>query len=299
MTDGAKYLDRFGEHLLLERGLSRQTMESYGSDLRQLFAFLDGQGVADLTKVTRNDLLDFLESGQDQELATSTLARRLVSLRVFFHFLYREKAIPVDVSAVIDSPRLWRLAPNFLNLQEVEALLQAFRGNDPLEIRNRAILEILYASGLRASEITALRQDGLDFDNMILRVIGKGSKERIVPFGHSALKSLRRYLEQARPVLAERGGRQPQVFLSDNGRPLTRARIWMIVKEAARRAGIDKPVYPHAIRHSFATHLLANGADLRVIQELLGHASIGTTQIYTHFNAGEIQQAHRRFHPRA
>ncbi len=299
MSDNSVYLDRFGEFLLLERGLSKATLESYGGDIRQLFDFLEDQGITDLANVTRNDLLDFLESGQERDLAAATLARRLVSLRVFFHFLYREKAIPVDVSAVIDSPRLWRLAPHFLNLQEVDALLQAFHGGDPLEIRNRAILEILYASGLRASEVTVLRQDGIDFENMILRVIGKGSKERIVPFGHSALKSLRRYLEQVRPALAERGGRHPQVFLSNNGLPLTRARIWMIVKEAATRANIDKPVYPHVLRHSFATHLLANGADLRVIQELLGHASIGTTQIYTHFNAGEIQSAHRRFHPRA
>lgn len=299
MIDSRKYLDLFGEYLLLERGLSRNTLEAYGNDLRQMFDFLARAGIEELTEITRNDLLDFLESGQQQDLATKTLARRLVSVRIFFHFLFREKFIPADVSAVIDSPRIWRMVPDFLNLQEIDALLQAYHGSDALEIRNRAILEILYASGLRASEITDLRLDGIDFTNSILRVRGKGNKERIVPFGHSACKSLRKYLEQARPELAEKGGRKPQAFLSEHGLPLTRARIWMIVKEAAFRAGIEKKVYPHALRHSFATHLLANGADLRVIQELLGHASIETTQVYTHFNANELKSAHKMYHPRA
>lgn len=295
-----EYIERFGEHLLLERGLSKATWESYRNDVRQMLLYFAANGPEDLTAATRDDVLDFLENSREQGLETATLARRLVAVRTFFHFLYREKILSQDIAEIMDSPRLWRLAPEFLTIAEVDALLDVFRGRSPLEIRNKALLELLYASGLRVSELVGVRLDALDFQNCILKVHGKGDKERLVPFGRSALHSLQRYLEKSRPLLAKAGkGGSPLLFLSHNGRPLTRARVWMIVKDAAFQAGITKPVYPHVLRHSFATHLLANGADLRVIQELLGHSSISTTQIYTHFDSTALQNAHKKFHPRS
>jgi len=295
-----EYIQRFGEHLLLERGLSKATWESYRNDVRQMLMFFAANGPDDLSTATRDDVLDFLEDSREQGLETATLARRLVAVRTFFHFLYREKILPQDIAEIMDSPRLWRLAPDFLTVSEVDALLSVFRGHSPLEIRNKALLELLYASGLRVSELVGVRLDALDFQNCILKVQGKGDKERLVPFGRSALHSLQRYLEKSRPLLVKPGkGNSPLLFLSHNGLPLTRARVWMIVKDAAFLAGITKPVYPHVLRHSFATHLLANGADLRVIQEMLGHSSISTTQIYTHFDSSALQNAHKKFHPRS
>ncbi|MGI5925218.1 MAG: site-specific tyrosine recombinase XerD [Lentisphaeria bacterium] len=293
-----EYLTDFIGHLCLERGLAKNTAAAYASDLNVFFDALDTTGIDELSEVTRDDILDFLEASQRQGLEAATIARRLVAIKVFFRFLVEEGHLRTDVTEIMESPRLWRLVPDFLSIAEVDALLHAFSGKEPLELRNRALLELLYASGLRASEIVNLRLDGVNFREGFLRVIGKGNKERVVPFGKSAWDALSTYLEKSRPLL-DRSGAGLTLFLSRNGRPLTRARLWMIVKDAARRAGIRKNIYPHALRHSFATHLLSNGADLRVIQELLGHASIGTTQIYTHTDKERVVSAHRQFHPRA
>ncbi len=246
----------------------------------------------------RDHILDFLEQEKFSGHAVSTLGRRLVSIRLFFRWLTSEKEITSDITEVMDSPRFWKLIPDFLSLSEVEALLNAFKGRLPLELRNRALLELLYASGLRVSELTDLRLDGVDFEQGVLRVLGKGQRERVVPFGKSAARSLSRYIEKGRPLL-EPTGRVVELFLSKSGIALTRARVWTLVKEAALRAGIDKNLYPHLLRHSFATHLLANGADLRVIQEMLGHADIATTQIYTHTDSARLSRTHQKFHPRA
>ncbi len=292
------YLEEFIGHLRLERGLAANTAAAYASDLRFFFAYLEQLGIQDVGEIDRSHILDFLENSKGDGMETSTIARRLVSIKVYFRFLAVEKIVPSDFTEIMEHPRLWRLIPDFLSLREVDALLGAFSGREPLEIRNRALLELLYASGLRASEICTLRKDGVLLEKRFLRVIGKGNKERLVPFGSSALHSLKRYLVKARPELLREEDPIP-FFLSNNGRMLTRERIWMIVKEAASRAGIRKNIYPHILRHSFATHLLTNGADLRVIQEMLGHASIATTQIYTHTDSARIAQAHHRFHPRA
>jgi integrase/recombinase XerD len=292
------YLTDFIGHLRLERGLAKNTADAYASDLHALFDALEQLGIHDLASVTRDDILDFLESEAQSGLESSSIARRLVAIKVFFRFLVEEALLRADVTEVMESPRLWRLVPDFLGEQEVDALLRAYSGKEPLELRNRALLELLYASGLRATELVSLRLDGVDFREGILRVIGKGNKERMVPFGKSAWTALSTYLEKARPLLDRSGSALP-LFLSRNGRPLTRARLWMIVKEAALRAGIRKNIYPHVLRHSFATHLLNHGADLRVIQEMLGHVSIATTQIYTHTDQERAVNAHRQFHPRA
>ena len=291
-------LQTFSEDLILERGLSPNTVAAYSSDLHFFLKFLEGVGIDQLASVKRDHILDFLEQEKGNGCATTTLGRRLVSIRVFFRWLAREKAIAGDITEVMDSPRFWKLIPEFLSLSEVEALLNAFKGRSPLELRNRALFELLYASGLRVSELTGLRLDGVDFQQGVLRVLGKGSRERMVPFGKSAARSLKRYLEESRPHL-DPDSRAVTLFVSKSGRALTRARVWALVKEAALRAGISKNLYPHILRHSFATHLLANGADLRVIQEMLGHADIATTQIYTHADTDRLTRTHQKFHPRA
>ncbi|MFA6814876.1 MAG: site-specific tyrosine recombinase XerD [Lentisphaeria bacterium] len=293
-----EYIHSFLEYLLLERGLAKNSISSYQHDLKCFAEFLNEKGNSTIADVTRDDILDFLEDGKIDGLETTTIARRMVALRIFFRYLEMEKIISRDITANMDSPRLWKVVPDFLTLSEVDLLLNAWNGRGNLEIRNRAMLELLYASGVRASELTALRLDGLDFDRDVLRVIGKGSKERLVPFGRAACRSLSRYLEKVRPILASKT-HPVECFVSKNGLPLTRAMVWNIVKKAAERSGIQKNIYPHILRHSFATHLLANGADLRIIQEMLGHADIGTTQIYTHAETSRIQQTHHKFHPRA
>ena len=291
------YLNPFIAYLRLEIGLAAPTAKAYSTDLEFFFSFLENLGHRTPADVTRDDILDFLEREQSAGMEPTTIARRLVSIKVFFRYLVTERVIASDITEVMESPRLWKTLPDFLTIAEVNALLAAFSEKDPLSIRNKAIMELLYASGLRASEIIALRLDGVNFKEGFLRVIGKRDKERIVPFGTEAENAMQDYLAHSRPKL-DKTGSGITFFLSDNGLPLTRERIWMLVKLAVQKAGIEKNVHPHTLRHSFATHLLANGADLRVIQEMLGHASITTTQIYTHTDFSRIAEAHRRFHPR-
>ena len=228
----------------------------------------------------------------------TTIARRLVSIKVFFRYLVEEQIVKNDITDILEGPRKRLQLPGFLTEEEVDRLIAAYTGNDILTIRNRAIIEVLYASGLRASEITRLRLDKVEFNESYLRVIGKRDKERVVPFGREASGCMAAYLREARPKL-DKSGKALEFFLSRTGKALTRERIWMIVTEAARIAGIEKDIYPHMLRHSFATHLLSHGADLRVIQEMLGHADISTTQIYTHMDSSRFANAHQQFHPRA
>jgi integrase/recombinase XerD len=291
-------VDDFAAYLSLERGLAANTTRAYLHDLCEFAKFLDCLKVRSSEAVTRDHILDFLDSSRDAELASTTIARRLIAIKIFFRFLCRERLLKHDITDAMDGPRLWRLLPDMLGVDEVERLLKAFSKRDPLERRNQAILELFYATGIRVSELANLRLDGLKFEQGFIRVIGKGDKERIVPVGRPAIRRLTTYLQQIRPLL-DKTQRGTTLFLSVNGHPLTRARVWQVVKEAARRAGIEKNVYPHMLRHSFATHLLSNGADLRVIQEMLGHADISTTQIYTHVNQAQLKSIHRRFHPRA
>jgi len=293
-------LDQFIAWCSLERGLADATVGAYAHDITRFCQFCRERGVEQPEAVGRDLILDFLEDSREQGLQPSSIARRLVSIKVFFRFLWQEGLVPANVTEVMEGPRLWRILPDFLSVQEVTRLLEAFsaRSKDPLERRNRAILETLYAAGLRASELAGLRVDRLFLDEGVVRVVGKGGRERVVPIGRPARQVLQRYLTDVRPLL-EKSGPSPYVFLSVRGKPLTRDWVWNIVKQAARRAGIAKNVYPHMLRHSFASHLLAGGADLRVIQELLGHADIATTQIYTHVDEARLARIHRRFHPRA
>ena len=291
----------FIRHIVTERGLSRSTATSYRSDLLTAADFFSGRGFSDWGELSRDDLLDYLEERRTEGMESSTIARNLVALKTLFRYLADEELVPSDITAVMEGPKLWRILPDFLSEDEVDRLLAAFSSSsaaDPLEIRNRTILELLYSSGLRVSEAAALPLTAIDFENEIIRVRGKGSKERIVPVGRPARKLLKRYLESARPELCAKVPRSPYVFVSNHGRKLDRERIWQVVKLAAERAGIAKNIHPHSLRHSFASHLLAHGADLRVIQEMLGHANIATAEIYTHVESDRLLAVHHKFHPR-
>lgn len=231
-------------------------------------------------------------------LSPASVKAEVTSLRNLFRFLQGRGLVRTDVASALDLPRLVRYLPETLTEAEVDQLLAAFPGGDPLSLRNTALLETFYATGARVSEVAGLRLEAMDLEAGLLRVVGKGNKERRVMLGRAGVEALRRYLESGRPALVgpRTGG---EVFLGRHGRRLTTARLWGVVKEAMARAGITKNIYPHILRHSFATHMLGRGADLRVIQELLGHASITTTQIYTHVDAARLRDVHRSAHPRA
>lgn len=295
-----KILQHFCGYLLMERGLSENSIAAYRSDLEDFSDWLKEQGKNSYSEVSRDDIIDFLGTRKEQEMEPSSLARRLVAIKVFFRYLAQEKFIPDNITSVMDSPKLGRILPEFITAVEVDALMNVWslEDRDFLAIRNRAILELMYACGLRVSELAALNVSSVNLDDRVIRVVGKGSKERIVPVGHLALRALGRYLKEARPYLLKSPD-EPTLFLSRLGRRLDRERIWGIIKETARLAGITKNVHPHTLRHSFASHLLENGADLRVIQEMLGHADIATTQIYTHIDQRRLLEVQRKFHPRA
>ncbi len=285
----------------MEKGLSKNTVSAYTGDLRFFIEYLKENGITDFGEATRNDILFFLEDCSDKGIESASLARRLVSIKVFYRYLFQEKIIKTDITDVMTSPKLWRLLPDFLAPNEVDALLQVYsnKAKAPLTLRNRTILELMYSCGLRVSETVNLRLGDLKFDEGIIRVTGKGNKERIVPIGLPAERLVQRYLDKVRPELLKGNIDESIVFLSNNGRILDRERVWGIIKEAAKLAGINKNIHPHTLRHSFASHLLANGADLRVIQEMLGHADISTTQIYTHVDHNRLKSVLQQFHPRS
>ena len=295
-------LDFFETFLTLERGLGANTVQAYLTDLRGFADFCDDNSINNASSITREVILDFLGDRQDNHFEVSTtLARKLISIKLFCRFLQQEGVIENDPTEIMSSPRLWSYLPGFLSTEEVDALLTAFpaQSKEPLLQRNRAILELIYASGLRVSEAAKLKVSDVNFDDGVVRVTGKGSKTRVVPVGKTALNILRWYLKNSRPVLAVEGSNTPELFLSVRGKVLNREWIWNMVKTAAVTAGITKEIYPHILRHSFASHLLANGADLRVIQEMLGHSDLRTTEIYTHVENDRLVGIHKQFHPRA
>ena len=291
-------LDSFLDYVSLERGLSKNTRAAYGDDIVRFLDFAEANGVQSLNDVSRKLILDHLMAEKGRGLSANSLSRHLVSLKVFFSWLTREGMLDVNVAETMDSPKVWKMLPGVLTPKEVDRLLSCPNEKAPLGLRNKAILHLFYASGLRVSELCALQVGDLHLDERFLRCIGKGRKERVVPVGGEAVKWVRRYLEEVRPQLTP-GVHQQAVFLSRQRRPISRKTVWDMIKKCARDAGITKTVYPHALRHSFASHLLANGAELRIIQEMLGHADIATTQVYTHVDPDRLKGVHRQFHPRA
>jgi integrase/recombinase XerD len=293
-----KFIRYFVEHLTIERGLSVNTVKAYSSDLSALSGYLADRGLS-WRDADRDVMLDFLDFLRDSGMESATIARHLVAMKMFYRYSVAENFTESDPTLLMDSPKLWRILPDYLSEQEIDAMLEVFPENaDALELRNRAILHLLYASGLRVSELTSLKLQDVSFEKSILRVCGKGSKERIVPVAPGVLRLLNKYIRSARLELSGMNPSIPYLFVSRRSRKLDRERIWAIIKDAAFSAGIAKNIHPHTLRHSFATHLLANGADLRVIQEMLGHADIGTTEIYTHVDRSKLAAIHRKFHPR-
>jgi len=291
-------IDRFLDYVMLERGLSENTRLAYLADLQGFARFLEQQGVRSFNDVKRKDILDYLTAEKDRGLSVNSISRRLVAIKVFYGYLQQEGLLDRNVTRAMDSPKLWKILPGTLSLREVEKLLGAPEGEDRIARRDTALLELMYASGLRVSEAAGLTIEDLHMDEGYLRCFGKGRKVRIVPFGEKARGRVQSYLAQGRPAFVKDPAER-HLFLTYRGRRFSRKGIWKLVQNYARKAGIAKAVHPHTLRHSFASHLLANGAPLRVIQEMLGHADIASTQIYTHIDQGRLRAVHAQFHPRA
>ena len=292
-------IDQFILHLATERGLSVNYQLSTRASLELFAKRLGDQGpTTSWENVTPEHIGEFLGWRKRSGCAAATIKLHAVALRIFFRHLLRRQKIAKDPTEFLGVPKIERYLPETLSAPEVERLIAAAAGDSPLELRDRAIVELLYASGLRVSELCNARLENLDLEKGFIRVVGKGNKQRLVPVGSGARESLDRYLRIGRPELVGKktGG---EIFLSVRGRKLTTQRIWQLLGDLAKRAGLDKTVHPHMLRHSFATHLLEGGADLRVIQEMLGHADISTTQVYTHVDSRGLHKAHRQFHPRA
>lgn len=292
-----RHVDSFLGYLAAERGLAPNTLEAYGRDLARYLDFLERQGAARPEEVTSALILHFLGELTAAGLAARSRARTLAAVRMFHRFLLTEGYAPENPASRIEIPRGLHRLPQTLSPAEVERLLAAPTGADPLERRDRAMLELLYATGLRVSELVGLRLPDLQLDAGYLRPLGKGSKQRIVPLGETAQAELASYLREARPRLL-REKEVLFVFLNRSGKGLTRQGFWKIIKRRALEAGILKNITPHTLRHSFATHLLENGADLRSVQTMLGHADISTTQIYTHVTRERLRKIHEQYHPR-
>ena len=290
-------LDEFGDALWLENGLSRNTLESYRRDLRLFSTWLLADRGKSLLQVQRLDLLDYLAYRFRRRARPRSAARLLSSLKRFYRYSTRENRIQSDPTLQLESPKLPRSLPKILTENDVEALLAAPNVQTPLGLRDRAMLETLYASGLRVSELVTMSLAQLSHDMGVVRVSGKGNKERLVPVGEESLSWVRRYMDQARPVIL--AGRQADaLFVTLRGASMTRQAFWYLIRRYANQAGIRREISPHTLRHAFATHLLNHGADLRVVQMLLGHADISTTQIYTHIARERLKQLHARHHPR-
>lgn len=292
-------VEQFLDFLTLERGLSPRTREAYASDLARFTSHLGRIGISSVNALKREHILGFLLAEKKAGLVPASLARRLVAVRVFLRHLQNEGLISQNVTDSMDSPKLWKNLPVTLTPREADALLQAPDIEKKAGLRDRAMLETLYGAGLRVSELCSLKLSDLHLDSGYVRCIGKGNKERIVPLGRPASAAIRQYLDEDRPGLAKQSEDEQHVFLSRRGTAISRKTVWQLIRKHALSAAVGKNVSPHTLRHSFATHMLANDAPLRVIQEMLGHADIATTQIYTHVDPSRLKGIHARFHPRA
>jgi integrase/recombinase XerD len=292
-----EFIKEFMDYLSVERGLSKNTLESYGRDLAKYTKYLKKGGMTDLNRVKRPDIQNFLMSLKDKKLNASSIARNLVAIKVFHRYLTGQRLLKEDVTSVIETPKLWKTLPDVLDLDEVEKIIN--RPNTRLKqgIRDKAAIELMYATGMRVSELVNLKMIDLHMEMGFIKCMGKGQKERIIPIGSKAKEAIQKYLEKVRPKLLKKGD-PGALLLTRLGKPMSRQSFWMLIRHYVREARIKKRVSPHTLRHSFATHLLQRGADLRIVQELLGHVNISTTQIYTHINKERLKQIHQKFHPR-
>jgi integrase/recombinase XerD len=296
-TSRAYLLDRFGEYLALEQGASARTVEAYGRDLARLVTWAEVKKKPAPADLTPQDLRAFVYHLKDIGLSPSSIRRSVSSMRTYFKFMVGERELAKDPSLKLETPKKWRTLPEVLSPSDVKQLIDAVSIDEPLAFRDRAMLELGYGAGLRVSEWIGVETKDLLLDDGVVRVFGKGSKERLVPVGRAAIGAVAIYLRELRPRL-ERGAGKGKLFLNSQGRPLSRMGAWGILRKYVDRSGLKARVTPHTLRHSFATHLLEGGADLRAVQEMLGHADISTTQIYTHVDREYLRSVHKQFHPR-
>lgn len=292
------FLKEYLAHLKLEKNLSQNTVASYKNDINAFISFLKELKIDDPSNVTTEHINGFFKVLKELGLLGSSTARYFSSLKGFFLFLIKNKYILKNPIEKISAPRISKKLPGVLDINEVEAILSIPDTKEILGLRDKAMLELFYACGTRVSELLNLKVNDLFFDDEIIRVFGKGSKERLIPIGSSAIKWIGEYLKKSRPLLMKKLKSENILFLNSRGTKLSRMGIWKIIDRYVKEAGIKKDVHPHTFRHSFATHLLEGGADLRAVQEMLGHADISTTQIYTHIDRDYIKQVHKQFHPR-
>ncbi|MGI6343889.1 MAG: site-specific tyrosine recombinase XerD [Bacillota bacterium] len=291
-------VDEYLTHLSIERGLAENTLDAYGRDLRGYLHFLGEGRIESFAETDRETVRAYLDRLHQLGRSASTISRTLAALKSFHQYLVQEDVLASDPTAHLESPRVEKRLPRVLTLTEVEALLNQPHLGNPASIRDKAMLEVLYATGIRVSELVNLDLENINLDAGYLRCLGKGNKERIVPLGSAAIDALDLYLQTARRELVKFPG-EPALFVNQHGRRLTRQGFWKIIKRYAKEARIDENITPHTLRHSFATHLLENGADLRSVQEMLGHADISTTQIYTHITRNRLKEVYEKSHPRA
>ena len=290
----------FIHYLVVEKGLAQNTIVSYERDLKKYYQYLfKVEQISSFNKVNRVHIVHFLGYLKEQGKSSKTNARHIASIRSFHQFLLREKVTESDPSIHIETPQLERTLPKVLTPQEVEVLLDTPKLNSPFGVRDKAMLELLYATGIRVSELIGLNLEAVHLTMGFIRCIGKGNKERIVPLGRHATEAITKYLEEGRGQLVNKKTRTDVLFLNHHGNRLSRQGFWKIIKKLAKEANIAKDLTPHTLRHSFATHLLENGADLRAVQEMLGHADISTTQIYTHVTKARLKDVYNMYHPRA
>src|SRR5437762_3085748 len=295
---GPCLLDGFSDFLALEQGASPRTSEAYRRDVERLALYAMAKGARAPTDISSRLLREFVYHLKDLGLAPASIRRNVSSVRTYFRFLLGDGHVVRDPSERLETPKRWRSLPDVLSVDEVGRLLAAPSLDDPLTFRDRALLELAYGAGLRVSEWITLAVRDVLLEEKLVRVFGKGSKERLVPIGRSAIGAVATYVRELRPHL-EKGSGKGVLFLNARGEPLSRMGAWKILRRYVERAGIEKAVSPHTLRHSFATHLLEGGADLRAVQEMLGHADISTTQIYTHVDREYLRQVHKRYHPRS
>ncbi|MEG8946011.1 site-specific tyrosine recombinase XerD [Rosettibacter firmus] len=293
-----QFLKEYLTILRFEKNLSSNSIKSYETDLRKLFNYLESKNVKDLNDVTAELISEYFDLQRKYGIDAATVARYMSSIKGFWQYLESSKYIEKNPTEKLYSVKKSRKLPSVLTFEEIEKILQSAKADNLLGIRDRAIIELLYSSGLRVSELINLKITDLFFDEEVIRVLGKGSKERLVPVGQSAIYWINEYLKTTRPIIEKKTKSQNYVFLNKRGTKLSRMGIWKIINFYAKEAGIKKEIHPHTFRHSFATHLIERGADLRAVQEMLGHADISTTQIYTHIDREYIKQVHRDHHPR-
>lgn len=292
-------VESFLNYLIVECGLSENTIKGYKGDLRNFSNYLHERGAKRFQDLRAKMIVNFIEKEKQRGLSENSISRSLVTIKMLYKYMIMESKISVNPMSSVNTLKLQKHLPEVLHYKAVEEILQAPDCNDKLGMRDKAILELMYATGARVSEVATIKVNWINFDYGYIRCQGKGSRQRIVPMGAEASKSIRRYLQEVRPFLVKIEGDEPLLFLSRTGKKLRRENIWSVVKKYAIKAGIRSNVSPHTLRHSFATHLLEGGADLRSVQEMLGHSNIATTQIYTHIDRKYLKSIHQRFHPRA